>query len=116
MKHASYSQRIERVLDAIEDDILRADDREILQEADVARDSAERVRVLIQRQIRLRTSTVPREVGARRRLLAELLRARPVLAETIGAAFYADATPSDGEVDELIEALLQRGVLNPREE
>jgi len=105
---------IDRVLSAIERDILYASDDEILQETTGAQQQAHRVRTLIERQIQVRTRVVPREPAARRRLLAELLRTRPTLASAMSATFSDAQTPTDDEVDELIETLLRRGVLNPK--
>ena len=105
---------VDRVLSAIEEDILRASDAEILQETHNAHRQANGVRALVERQIQARTQAVPREPAARRQLLAELLRARPTLAPEMSATFNGGQTPSDNEVDEVISLLLRRGVLNPK--
>lgn len=117
MTHKRVTHRtIDRVLSAIEEDMLCASDDEILRETKGGEQHARRVRGLIERQIQVRTDAVPREPAARRRLLAELLRARPALAPTLSATFSSRKTPSDDEVDETIETLLKHGVLKPKKD
>jgi hypothetical protein len=117
MTHKRVTYRtIDRVLSAIEKDILCAGDDEIVQESKGAEQHVRRVRALIERQIQVRTRTVPRQPAARRRLLAELLRARPTLAPTLGATFSTRKIPSDDEVDEIFETLLRHGVLKPKKD
>lgn len=105
---------VERVLETVERSIMQASDAELLQEHSDAREQAQQVRALIARQIELRARAVPREPVARRRLLADLLQVRPTLAPTMSATFAGGRTPTDDEVDELIEALLRRGVLSSK--
>jgi hypothetical protein len=102
---------IERVLNAMEESILGASDEEILDETRAANAAAGEVRALIKQQIQLRNEMVPREPGARRRLLQSLLRTRPSLASTMRVSFSDTNTPSDDEVDEIIRVLIRRGVI-----
>jgi hypothetical protein len=106
--------RIDLVLSEIEDNILAASDDEILKEAGTRTRAVDEVRALIERQLQDRTRPVPREPAARRQLLADLLRARPALASTMSVSFSGGNTPSDDEVDELIDALLRRGVIKQK--
>jgi hypothetical protein len=105
---------LDRVLSAIEEDLLHAGDSEILHEADDARQRVREVRALIDQQLGARSRAVPRGLTARRRLLAEILRARPTLSPAMSATFSDGKKPSGDEVDELIETLLRMGVLHDK--
>lgn len=113
IKRATHST-LDRVLSALEKEILRASDEEILQETKGAKQQAQRVRALVSHQISLRSQPVPQEPRARRHLVAELIRARPSLAPALSATFSGRNAPSDKEVDELIQKLLKRGVLRDK--
>jgi hypothetical protein len=110
MRRPNFRQ-IDRLLSAFEEDILNASDEEIVGDIVESDETVKRVRALIARQTRIHARVIPREPTARRRLLAELLRVEPSLAPSMSATFSGGRTPSDDEVDELIEALLRRGVL-----
>lgn len=115
MKRPHITQStLDRIISAIEEDILRTSDEEILRETESTQRDAQRVRALITRQIDVRGRDVPREPMARRQWLAELLRVRPGLSPTLSATFSSRKPPSDSEVDAVIHRLLKRGVLKKR--
>jgi hypothetical protein len=105
---------IDRVLSEIEEAILRASDTEILEDAGPGTRAADEVRTLIARQIQHRNHSVPRDPASRRRLLQNLLLSRPALGASMRVSFSDGRSPSDEQVDELIEALVREGVIGQK--
>ena len=105
------SRRLGRLLDALEEATLLASDEKILQETRAAKVAATEVRDLVKGQMLLCNDVVPREPAGRRRLLENLLLARPSLASAMRVSFTGSNAATDEEVEEIIESLIRRGLI-----
>ena len=105
-------ERLEALLEALEEGVLKASDREIMADERSPKSASREVKTIIHRQVRLRDSVVPSEPEARLQLLQLLARTQPDAPSSLRMAFDGGRSPSDCEIEELIGELLRLGVLD----
>lgn len=104
--------RLDLLLTAMEDDILATDDRELLASDDASQVSIEETRSLVHRALQAATRRVPADFRGRLEFIRSLLRSQPDLPVALSASFTFGQTPSEAEVNELIEDLVRSGIVD----
>jgi hypothetical protein len=107
-------ERLEALVDALEDRIANATDREILADDDSPSTSVRSLRHLITAQLRARAPVVPGDSSSRMALLQSLLTAQRAVPPSVRMAFSDGKQPSEAEVEDLIRELIQLGLLDGR--
>ena len=108
------SERLERLLEALEERVLKASDREILADHASPETGIRSVRELIQGHLRQssRTTALPPEASARLALLQSLLSANSKVPSGLRMALSGGRSPSEKEVEDLLRELIQLGLLD----
>lgn len=108
------SERLERLLEALEERILKASDREILADPASPQYAIRRVREFVQGHLRSTPGTraLPQDATARLALLQSLLSASAKVPSGLRMALSGGRSPSEKEVEDLLRELIQLGVLD----
>jgi hypothetical protein len=110
------SERLESLLAALEERVLRASDRETLADPRSPESVIRSVKDLVQRHLRATrlAPTLPPEAGARLALLQSILSANSGVPSSLRMALSDGRSPSEKEVEDLLRELIQLGVLDER--
>lgn len=108
------SERLERLLEALEERILKASDREILADRASPQHALRSVRELVRGHLRdtPRTRELPQDATARLALLQSLLSGSVKVPSGLRMALSGRRSPSEKEVEDLLRQLIQLGVLD----
>lgn len=114
-------QRWDRMTAALEDEVSRLSEPELLGEPQAAERVAamrQLIGAALQGRGRARSPQVrlPADPRARRELLRRTLRRRPAVPGGISMSFSSPDSMSDSEVDAALRDLLDKGLLKPRSE
>jgi hypothetical protein len=113
MTSKSASERLESLLAALEERILKASDREIVADSISPKDEIRSVRELVQGHLPARhAQRLPPDVGARLALLQSILSANSKVPSSLRMALSSGRPPSEKEVEDLLRELIQLGVLD----
>jgi hypothetical protein len=108
------SERLEKLLQALEERILKASDREILADPASPEIAIRDVKALVQGHLRQipRGPVLPLDANARLALLQSLLSASANVPSGLRMALSDGRSPSEREVEDLLRELIQLGVLD----
>jgi hypothetical protein len=131
--HAQSLERLSRLLNALESEILKVPDAEVIATLDAAGSGVDDVSCLlvaqiakhhghiisathkISKKVRQRRSATAKNNGSRIALLRRLLVARPELSPQLHAVLSDGRTPSAQDVEKLIAELVRSGLLSKDE-
>lgn len=108
------SGRLESLLKALEERVLKASDREILADPASPETAIRDVKALVQGHLRQipRAPALPPDANARLALLQSLLSASAKVPSGLRMALSGGRSPSEKEVEDLLRELIQLGVLD----
>lgn len=108
------SERLERLLEALEERVLKASDREILADPASPEIAIREVKALIRGHLPQvpRAPTLPADANARLALLQSILAASAKVPSGLRMALSDGRLPSEKEVEQLLRELIQLGVLD----
>ena len=114
MTTKSANERLEKVLAALEERVLKASDREILADPASSKTAIREVRALVQRHLPQMSSApaLPADANARLALLQSLLAANSKVPSGLRMALSDGRSPSEKEVEDLLRELIQLGLLD----
>ena len=119
MSEKHYLQRWDRLVTALENEVSRMSDDDILS-LPASTQRAQSFRTIIDSALKKAGSTgiergdaphIPNEASARRELLRSMLSRRAVAPHSASASFSSADEMSDGEVEEMLLKLLRKGIL-----
>ncbi len=108
------SDRLERLLEALEERVLNASDRAILADPGSPEIEIREVKALIQSHLPQipRAPTLPADANARLALLQSILAASTKVPSGLRMALSGGRPPSEKEVEDLLRELIQLGILD----
>lgn len=114
MTSKSASERLESLLAALEERLLKASDREILADSSSPEREIQSVKKLVQGHLpeSQRAPRLPLDAGARLVLLQSILSVNAKVPSSLRMALSGGRAPSEKEVEDLLRELIQLGVLD----
>jgi len=106
------SERLEKLLEALEERVLKASDREILADPASPEIAIREVKTLVQGHLPQVPRTPPPPADARLALLQSILAASAKVPSGLRMALSDGRSPSAKEVEDLLRELIQLGVLD----
>jgi hypothetical protein len=108
------SERLETLLEALEERVLKASDREILADRTSSEIAIREVKALVQGHLRQipRSRTLPPDSNARLALLQSILAANAKVPSGLRMALSDGHLPSEKELEDLLRELIQLGALD----
>jgi hypothetical protein len=114
MMTKSASERLERLIEALEERVLKASDREVMADPVSPEIAIREVKALVKAHLRKipRTPALPTDANARLALLQSVLAASTKVPSGLRMALSGRHSPSEKEVEDLLRELIQLGVLD----